>query len=61
MRKVEWVARVKAKKTGNRQRPNGTWSRGRYTIYSISIPSEQARRLRLTPSAILKVTASRVK
>jgi hypothetical protein len=61
MRTAEWVARVKSKKTGNRRRRNGTWSRGRYITYSVSIPSEQARQLRITPGTILKLVASRGK
>ena len=61
MRSAEWVARVKAKKTGNRKRPDGTWSKGKYMTYSISIPSEQARQLKLTPNAKLRISAVRLK
>jgi len=61
MRSAEWVARVKSKKTGNRKRPDGTWSKGKYVTYSISIPSEQAQRLRLTPDARLRISAIRLK
>lgn len=55
---VQWTARVKSKKSGNRKQSNGTWSKGQYMVFSVSIPSEVVKQLDLKPGSSLKLRAT---
>jgi hypothetical protein len=52
------VGKVKTKKTGNTEKRNGGWSKGRYITFSIAIPSDKARALGLATGSMLKVKAT---
>lgn len=54
---VQWTCTVKFKKSGNRAKPDGTWGKGEYTIFSIAIPSDYAKALGLMRGSTLKVKA----
>lgn len=55
---ISWTARVKSKKSGNRPQDDGKWGKGEYLVYSVSIPSDVAKELGLTPKTLLALRAS---
>jgi hypothetical protein len=55
---ITWTTRVKSKKSGNRPQADGKWGKGEYIIYSVSIPSDLAKELGLTPKTTLDLRAS---
>lgn len=58
---AQWTGGVKTRKSGNRKQKDGSWSKGEYRIYSVSIPSEVVKDLKLTPNSRLSLKATVVR